>query len=437
MLTRFVRMQLLIFFVVSIVGIAYTGINYIGLGRLLGFGHYQVVAKFAQSGGIFANAEVTYRGVTVGRVQKLRLTDGGVALDLQLDNDTQIPANTRAEVHDRSAVGEQYVDLLPRSSGEPYLHQGSVIPMSRTDVPTQVTTLLSNLDELVNSVPQDDLTTVIDELDKAFSRTGPDLQRLVDSSDRLVTQANRNLSQTRKLIDDSETVLRTQVRNGEEIKSFAHDLALLTDQLRESDPDLRKTLTQGTGASMQLTDLINHLEPTLPILLSNLVTTGQVVKSRLPGVEQILVTYPIVVAASYTVLPGDRTAHFGLVTNVNSPPACTKGYEQTKRRYPQNVSDTKAPPRAHCTDSNPNIDVRGSRHAPDAPPVPRGGSPGGGSDRTRAGAPKDVYLAGYDPDTGRVAGPDGNQYEIGSTGGQQRLMGKESWTWLLLHPLGG
>lgn len=137
---------------------------------------------------------------------------------------------------------------------------------------------------------------------------------------------------------------------------------------------------------------------------TNLISTGQVIEGRLPGVEQMLVTYPIVVAASYTVLPGDGTAHFGLAPNVNAPPPCTEGYEEASRRYPQNVGERRSPRHAHCSeDDNPSLAVRGSRHA---------------------------------PRSGRGVGPDGQPYTIGSTGGQQRLMGEGSWKWLLLHSLG-
>jgi phospholipid/cholesterol/gamma-HCH transport system substrate-binding protein len=48
-----------------------------------------------------------------------------------------------------------------------------------------------------------------------------------------------------------------------------------------------------------------------------------------------------------------------------------------------------------------------------------------------------VYIAGYDPATGEAIGPDGTPIVIGSSGGQQRLLGKDSWTWLLIGPLTG
>jgi phospholipid/cholesterol/gamma-HCH transport system substrate-binding protein len=41
----------------------------------------------------------------------------------------------------------------------------------------------------------------------------------------------------------------------------------------------------------------------------------------------------------------------------------------------------------------------------------------------------------YDPETGTTTGPDGKNVEIGSTGGQQAVFGKESWQWLLVGPV--
>ena len=56
--------------------------------------NYTVTAHFADSGGIFAGGEVTYRGVSVGKVHKLVLTDEGVDVVLDIDNGyDEIPAD--------------------------------------------------------------------------------------------------------------------------------------------------------------------------------------------------------------------------------------------------------------------------------------------------------------------------------------------------------
>jgi phospholipid/cholesterol/gamma-HCH transport system substrate-binding protein len=423
-ITRTVKAQLLAFATVTAVGVSYVGAEYTGLADgVLGRG-YTVRADFADSGGIFAGAEVTYRGVPVGRVGSLRLTgsDGvSVALDIK-DGAPRIPADTLAVVANRSAVGEQYVDLQPRTSHGPYLLAGSSIPRGSTRVPLPTTDLVLSLDRLVNSVGKDDLRVTVDELDKAFSGTGPNLSRLVDSGNALVGSASESLPQTISLIEDSRKVLKTQADQGSSIKSFAHDLALLSAQLKSSDGDLRKLIGNATPAAQEVNSLLKATGPRLSVLLANLISGGQVTLARLPGVEQSLVTFPALVAGSYTVVPGDGTTHFGLVVNADDPPPCTQGYGTT-RRDPSDTSKREANTDAHCTaPRGSKTSVRGAQNAP-------------GAQAASGGANQSAYVTPYDPETGTATGPDGRPVEIGSTGGQQSVFGKESWQWLLVGPM--
>ncbi|MFI6929341.1 MCE family protein [Streptomyces sp. NPDC050287] len=423
MITRTVKVQLLAFAVVTAVGVSYVGAEYTGLvDDVLGHG-YTVRADFADSGGIFPGAEVTYRGVPVGRVGALRLTgsDGvSVSLDIK-DGAPRVPADTLAVVANRSAVGEQYVDLQPRTSHGPYLLDGSSIPRGSTRVPLPTTDLVLSLDRLVNSVGKDDLRVTVDELGKAFSGTGPNLSRLVESGNALVESASDSLPQTISLIEDSRKVLKTQADQGSSIKSFAHDLAALSAQLKSSDGDLRKLIGNATPAAQQVNSLLKSTGPRLSVLLANLISGGQVTLAQLPGVEQALVTFPAVVAGSYTVVPGDGTTHFGLVVNADDPPPCTQGYGTT-RRDPADTSTRGANTDARCTaPRGSKTSVRGAQNAPGA------SAASGGTNRT-------AYVTPYDPETGTATGPDGRPVEIGSTGGQQAVFGKDSWQWLLVGP---
>ncbi|MCX4608342.1 MCE family protein [Streptomyces mirabilis] len=428
MITRTVKAQLLAFATVTAVGVSYVGAEYTGLvDDVLGRG-YTVQADFADSGGIFPGAEVTYRGVPVGRVGTLRLTgsDGvSVALDIK-DGTPRIPADTLAVVANRSAVGEQYVDLQPRTSHGPYLLDGSAIPRGSTRVPLPTTDLVLSLDRLVNSVGKDDLRVTVDELGKAFSGTGPNLSRLVDSGNALVESASESLPQTISLIEDSRKVLKTQSDQGSSIKSFAHDLSALTAQLKSSDGDLRKLIGNATPAAQQVNSLLKNISPRLSVLLANLISGGQVTLANLPGVEQSLVTFPALVAGSYTVVPGDGTTHFGLVVNADDPPPCTQGYG-TARRDPSDTSPREANTDARCTaPRGSKTSVRGAQNAP--------GASAASGDANQA-AYVTPYITPYDPETGTATGPDGRPVEIGSTGGQQATFGKESWQWLLVGPM--
>src|SRR5205823_1158544 len=208
MLTRKVRLQVMAFVLIALVGVGYAGARYAGMDRLLGPRGYVVNMRLASSGGIFSNAEVTYRGVPVGRTGELRLTSGGVEVPLDIDpNAPRIPQRVQAVVTNRSAVGEQYVDLRPNADGGPYLQNGSVIQQNATQTPLPVEDLMTNLDTFVRSVPEDSLRTAVSELGTAFRNNGGNLQRILDTTHEFTAQASAHLPQTRLLIADGTQVL--------------------------------------------------------------------------------------------------------------------------------------------------------------------------------------------------------------------------------------
>ena len=81
-----------------------------------------------------------------------------------------------------SAVGEQYVDLRPRTDSGPYLEDGSRIARADTTIPQQVGPMLDQLSALVDSLPKDRIPDLLDETFLAFNGAGPDFASLLDSA---------------------------------------------------------------------------------------------------------------------------------------------------------------------------------------------------------------------------------------------------------------
>jgi len=417
----------MVFLLITVVGIAYVGGKYAQVDQLLFDDDYTVSASFAESGGIFTGAEVTYRGQPVGRVGKLELLSDGVAVNLDIDKKQKIPNDLLAVVANRSAIGEQYVDLQPRRDGGPYLQDRSKIARQDTAIPIDTTELLLNLDQLVNSVDKNSLKTTVKELGDALRGRGTDLQKIIDSSGHLIDDADANILQTIKLINDGDTVLATQVASGDAIKTWAKNLALLSDTLVSSDASIRSVIDNGSAASTQLTGLIQDNRADIAVLLGNLLTVSEMTAVRLDAVEQLLVVYPAVSMGGYVVPAKDAgtghyDAHFGLVLGV-SPPACRAGYNGTDKRVPQDTTSKAANSKAACTAKpSTGIDVRGSQNKP---------NPTSREDANRIG-----YGVGYDPATGAAGGSGGMpELVLGSTGGQEDLLGADSWKALLLGPV--
>ena len=109
---------------ITLLGVSFVGARYARLDRLVFDKTYAVIAHFAESGGIFTGAEVDLprRHGRPGRAS-MKLTDQGVDVVLDIDKGhDDIPADTKAVVGNRSAVGEQYVDLQPQTERRPVPH---------------------------------------------------------------------------------------------------------------------------------------------------------------------------------------------------------------------------------------------------------------------------------------------------------------------------
>ena len=110
---RLIRFQLTIFAIVTVVCVGAISAFYLHVPSALGIGSYNVTANFVAGGGLYQNANVTYRGVTVGRVESVGLTNDGIVAAMRLNSGTPVPDNVTATVKSVSAVGEQYIDLVP------------------------------------------------------------------------------------------------------------------------------------------------------------------------------------------------------------------------------------------------------------------------------------------------------------------------------------
>jgi phospholipid/cholesterol/gamma-HCH transport system substrate-binding protein len=418
---RGIKVRIAAFLVLSAVGIVYVAGSYLGfVDKILGRG-FTVHATLPTSGGLFEGSEVTYRGVKIGEVQQMDVTHDGVRLDLALQHGTQLPLDSAMYVHNLSAVGEQYLDFEPTSDKGPYAASGDTIRGDAGSLPVDEADLLVELDKFVSSVDRPSLQITVRELGLMFNDTGRPLQRLLDSGSKFVDEASAHEQETVALLQNGLTVLRTQRDQGENIRTFARDLSLITKSLRDSDRDLRLTLQDTPPAVREVDHLLKDLEPTLPVLLGNAVSINQVVVSHLAGVEQLLVTYPRTIGSGFTGTPDNNGGRVNLQFS-NKVQPCTDGYMPNNRwRRGDQLSDAPIFP-AQC-DSPAPYDMRGTKYAPGGPRNP------GSSGR--------VYRTTYDPASGLVRGAvDAQGHPVRFLDqGNLSVLGGDSWKWLLVGPV--
>jgi phospholipid/cholesterol/gamma-HCH transport system substrate-binding protein len=375
-LTRRIKIQIAVFTAIALLAISTILFGYLDVqGTYFGIGRYTVTVQLPQAGGLYPGGSVTYRGVTVGKVREVRLTSTGAAAVLQLNSKFAIPAaGLAAEVHSVSAVGEQYVALMPHSHTGLALKDGDVIPADRTTIPPDINSLLAATNRGLQAIPRDNLKTVVDESYVAFGGLGPELSRLITGTTTLAIDARKNLDSLTTLIDQSKPVLDSQIESSGAVQSWAANLANISKQLQKNDAAVRGVINKVGPAAQETRQLFDRLQPTLPVVLANLVSVDKVGIAYRADLEQLLVLLPAAIASQQsTVLAGrdikSNYPSFNLSfnLNLNLPPPCTTGFlppEQTRSPSFEDHPDRPAGD-IYCRipQDAPN-DVRGARNYP-------------------------------------------------------------------------
>jgi phospholipid/cholesterol/gamma-HCH transport system substrate-binding protein len=478
-LNRRTRAQLIFFAVMTLVAGGVMAFGYLDIPNMIfGAGHYRVTVNLPASGGLYKNGNVTYRGTHVGRVEDVHLSGTGVEAVLSLESSVDIPADLTAQVHSQTAVGEQFLELVPRSGDGPVLRNGDVIPVDRTSLPPDINTLLTATNAGLQAIPHDNLKTAIDEAYTAVGGLGPELARVVKGTTALTADARTNLEALTALIDQSKPILDTQTDSSDAIQAWAANTAAITDQLRKQDPAVRGLLDKAPGAAYEVRQLLDRVRPTLPLLLANLVSPADVAITYQANIEQLLVLFPRAVEmiqaselANRDTIQPYKGQYLSFNLNMNLPPPCTTGYLPAQQMRPPSEVDYPERPAGdmYCrVPQDSALDVRGARNLPcvtrpgkRAPtvkmcesdesyvPLNDGYNWKGDPNATLSGQsvpqlppgtapapapPPPIAVADYDPATGTYMAPDGRQYtqaDLADSAGQQR-----NWQDMLLPPKG-
>jgi phospholipid/cholesterol/gamma-HCH transport system substrate-binding protein len=190
------------------------------IGALRSFGKtIEVKAAFSDAAGLSEGAVVSVAGVSVGRVESLRVESGGAMAVLSIDADAGLREDVRLAVRARSVLGEKYVELTPMGDTAPILKDGGKLVSVGSGV---------EIDQLVTS-----LGPLVDALDPAA---------LAILTDALKADPER----ATRMLNDAERLL--------------HNAAVASDALPEIAEKARSTLASVEATSDQARPLLTHAD---------------------------------------------------------------------------------------------------------------------------------------------------------------------------------
>lgn len=309
---------------------------------------YSVFAEFPDAGGVFTNQEVTYRGVTVGQVGEMKVIEDGVRIELKIDEEyNEIPKeNVEARVMFKSAVGEQFVDILPATDGEPFLADGDTIPKEQNSIPVSTQQLLSTLEAVLRGVPPEALEGAIDSLGVGLTGQGPDIATIIESMAELAELFAERAPEVQGLLRNGSEVGEAFVNSGDDFRRAVQELVAVSEELSQDRGDLQRLLENTNVTSEEVTALLSEYEANIDRFLPDFAAFNDLQADHAGDLNDLFRYLPTGlnnIAKAFE--PSTGLIRFGLVNDEENP-GCSYG---TERRRPSD-REFKFPPRnADCS----------------------------------------------------------------------------------------
>jgi phospholipid/cholesterol/gamma-HCH transport system substrate-binding protein len=366
MLTRLIRTQLVLLTGVAVAAVLVMGWYYLRIPSLVGVGRYTVYAELPQSGGLYRTANVTYRGITIGKVTAVEPTRRGARATMSIDDRYQVPADASANVHSVSAVGEQYIDLVSMGNRGPFLRNGQTI--TKSTVPAQIGPALDAANRGLAVLPKDKVASLLYETSQALGGLGPSLQRLVDATQAIAHDFRASADDVDDIIARSGPIIDSQANSGDTIRRWSANLNSLAAQTAQQDQAVRSILANAAPTAEQVNAAFGDVRESLPQTLANLEVVIDMLKRYHNGVEQALVFLPQSGAIAQSVTaqtPGQAALGVGAIS-LNQPPPCLTGFlSASEWRAPADTSLAPLPAGTYCKIPMDAANVvRGARNYP-------------------------------------------------------------------------
>lgn len=316
-----------------------------------------VKVMLTSTGGLYAGSEATYRGVKVGKVQTIKLTDTGVEADVSLTKGIKVPASSKARVRSLSPVGEQYVDFEPTSDHGPYLEDGSVIQAASTELPQTLGSTVVAVNGLLEQIDPDKLHALLGELATGLNGTGLDIGHIVDQGQEVLTTLQQVWPQTSDLIDNGGKALDVPVSQSGDLQALATSAKQFAAFLKDYNPTLVKQLEKAPQQLKTTEGLVQEWGAILPGFFDTVTPFLTFLNSYNPHLRTTLANYAAGLGALDAVLH-DGKLHLALIADRDT--RCSYGTTPTDPR-----STTRRPLQRNgsCPASTPNLQ-RGAAHAP-------------------------------------------------------------------------
>ncbi|RZS31223.1 phospholipid/cholesterol/gamma-HCH transport system substrate-binding protein [Herbihabitans rhizosphaerae] len=242
------------------------------IGRSVDGPSYELTAVFDNAAGLPLGGRVRIGPVEVGRVLATQAKDYRAHVRLRVREDVALGTATTARLRQSTALGDQYVDLLPAGPGK--LAGGAVI--TQTSRGPDVEDSLALLGTVLSNSGFEQIRTIVTETNTMLGGREGKVRDLIERLDKLLASINARGGDLTRTLDALGALSKTAVDNKALMETALRQITPAIDVLRGQQGNIRTALGQVTSLSRTTSDV---LAATQSGIIEQLTKLGPVVES--------------------------------------------------------------------------------------------------------------------------------------------------------------
>jgi len=259
-----------------------------------------VVAYLPAANALYSGDKVQIMGVRVGSVDKIEPAGDKMKVTFHYSNKYKVPANASAVIVNPALVASRSIQLEPPYKGGPVMADNAVIPIERTQVPTEWDQLRDSVANIISKLgptpeqPKGPFGDLIESFSDGLAGKGKQFNTTLNSLSQALTALNEGRGDLFAVVRSLALFVNALRKDDRQFVALNNNLAQFTDKLTGSDRDLTNAIRQFDGLLSTLRPFLAKNREVLARDVDNLatVTTTLVQPDPLNGLETGLHVLP-------------------------------------------------------------------------------------------------------------------------------------------------
>lgn len=259
-----------------------------------------VIAYLPAANALYSGDKVQIMGVRVGAVDKIEPAGGKMKVTFHYDNKYKVPANASAVVVNPTLVASRSIQLEPPYKGGPVMGDNAVIPIERTQVPTEFDQLRESVANTINKLgptpeqPKGPFGDLVEAFADGLAGKGKQINTTLDSLSQALTALNQGRGDFFAVVHSLAMFVNALHKDDQQFVALNRNLAQFTDKLTGSGGDLADAIRQFDSLLSTVRPFLAKNRGVLAHDIDNLasLTTTLVQPEPLNGLETALHVLP-------------------------------------------------------------------------------------------------------------------------------------------------